>query len=159
MPKHEHVGLLIAATRRRIKQVVAGLAEPFGLSAQQFWVLIGVSESEGSALIDVARRHRMDQPTASRVVAVLMRRRLVRVAVDPEDRRRARLLLTPSGKELASQLLPLAAEVRAVVDGSLSAAERKALADSLRKIMTAMDGFSERRLAAPGGSRGGGGEA
>ncbi len=145
MPQHEHIGLLIAATRRRIKQLVVGLAEPFGLSPQQFWVLVAVSEREGSALVDVARRHRMDQPTASRVVAALMKRRLVRVAVDPEDRRRSRLLLTPSGKALALQLRPLADEVREAIAGSLSAAERERLAVSLGKIITAVEHFSEVR--------------
>jgi DNA-binding MarR family transcriptional regulator len=145
MPEHEHIGLLIAATRRRIRQKVVGIAARFGLSAQQFWIIVGVSEREGSALVEVASRHRIDQPTASRVVATLTEKRLLRVAADPRDRRRSRLRLTPAGKALAKELVPLAADVRGVINGCLSDGERTVVAASLRKIMAAIDRSVEER--------------
>jgi DNA-binding MarR family transcriptional regulator len=147
MPQHEPLGLMIAAARRRIKQLVGALARQHGLSPQQFWIMVGVYENEGSALVEVASRHPIDQPTASRIVSALMKRRLVRVTVDPTDRRRSKLTLTPAGRSLAERLHPLASEVRGVVNDALTPAEREAFVASLRKIMAAVDDVAERKLA------------
>ncbi len=83
----------------------------------------------------------MDQPTACRVVDGLVRRRLLRSRPDPADRRRSRLALTPAGKALAEELLPLAAEVRRAVERSLSAGERRAVVSGLTKVIASQDAF------------------
>lgn len=155
LQRHEPLGLLIAAARSRIKQTVGELARPFHLSPQQFWVLVGIAESEGSSLGQLAARHHVDQPTASRVVTALVRRGLVAVGGDPEDRRRSRLMLTPTGRQLAQRLAPLAAEVRAATVAGLSAAERELLDASLRRIVTNLDRFAvnKRRLNSRGEER------
>jgi len=142
---HEPLGLLIAVARSRIKQTVGELARPFRLSPQQFWLLVGIAESEGSSLGQLAARYHLDQPTASRVVTALVRRGLVAAGGDPEDRRRFRLALTPAGRQLAERLAPLAAEVRAATVAGLSAAERELLSASLRRIVANL-----RRLAVNG---------
>jgi len=145
LQRHEPLGLLIAVARSRIKQTVGELARPFRLSPQQFWVLVGIAESEGSSLGQLAARHHLDQPTASRVVTALVRRGLAVAGGDPEDRRRFRLVLTPAGRQLASRLAPLAAQVRAATVAGLTAAERELLSASLRRIVANLD-----RLAVSG---------
>jgi DNA-binding MarR family transcriptional regulator len=135
----EHIGLLIGAVRRRIKQAVGERVQTYSLTAQQFWVLVAIHELKGLSLRELATRLRMDEPTASRVVTALIARQLVRVENDPSDRRRSRLHLGPTGSSLGEELHEVAAEIRNAVVRGLSAAEKNAVRSALRKIITNMD--------------------
>jgi DNA-binding MarR family transcriptional regulator len=139
LPLQEHTGLLISAARRRIKQVVLDRVQARGLSASQFWMLVAVSEQPGCSLRELAARLRLDDPTASRVLAALARAGHVRLDQDSEDRRRLRARLTPSGRALARKLVPLAAEIRGTVDSALDARERETLRALLVKVITHID--------------------
>src|SRR6266542_614150 len=92
--QEEHVGMLVAAVRRRMRQVLHAAAALHRLSPQQFWMLLAVHDGEPLSLGAVADHLRMDRPTASRVVGSLTRRRLVRQADDPSDRRRLLIATT-----------------------------------------------------------------
>src|SRR5690348_13007264 len=93
----EYIGLLIAAVRRRIKQAVLGPAAGHGLTPQQFWFLVANAEQPGISQAELAHRVRADAPTASRLVAAMAERGLLRTELDPDDRRRARVFLTAAG--------------------------------------------------------------
>jgi len=84
----EPIGLLIAAARRRIKQVVGIQARRYHLTAQQFWVLVAVYEHPNVPLHTLAARLHIDDPTASRIVFSLVRRQPLQSKIDPCDRRR-----------------------------------------------------------------------
>lgn len=146
MQKQEPIGLLIAIVRRRIKQVVSGLAQPFGLSPQQFWMVVGLAERDGMALCEVAKNLRMDDPTASRIITALVARRLVQIAADPVDRRRTRLHLTSSGRSLAQELRPLAARIRAAITRGIEPAEQEIARATLRKIVANLDRFERKGI-------------
>jgi DNA-binding MarR family transcriptional regulator len=135
LAEQEPSSLLIAAIRRRLKQVVFVRVREHGLSPQQFWVLQRIAEHPGSSLRALADGLHMDGPTASRVVNALVRQKLVRMEADPEDRRRGKLVLSASGRSLASRLAHVAAEVRGAVEAGLSAGERGALRTLLRKAL------------------------
>ena len=93
------------------KQAVGARATQHGLSPQQFWILVGLHErGDPPSQGELVERMHIDAPTVSRVLATLVRRRLVRIAQDPEDRRRARVYLTRAGEELATSLAAIAAE-------------------------------------------------
>jgi len=140
----ENVGLLIAVARRSIKQAVGELGRPYRLSAQRFWLLLGIYEREGLSLCELAGGSRIDEPTASRIVSALARHGLVHVADDPVDRRRSRLLLTRAGRDLAAQLAPLAEGLRLATVSGFSAAERRALVTSLRRVVENIDRFTRK---------------
>lgn len=144
----EPIGLLIGAVRRRIKQAIGSRVQPYRLTSQQFWVLVAIHEHPGYSLGELAAHIRMDVPTASRVVATLMKRKLVQTRDDANDRRRACLHLRPSGAALGSELLDLAAGVRAAAVQGLSRAEQTALRISLRKIIDNMERFQRAGAAA-----------
>ncbi len=137
----EHIGLLIGAVRRRIKQAVGSRVRGYDLTGQQFWMLVAIYEHPGYSLGQLAAHVRMDKPTASRVVFALMNRKLVTVRGDAADRRRACLYLKPAGATIAKELHGLAAAVRVAVVEGLSVAEQTALRTSLRKIIANMDRF------------------
>jgi DNA-binding MarR family transcriptional regulator len=140
----EYPGLLIAVARRRIKQAVLARAARRGLSPQQFWLLVGLRERRAPSQTELAERLHVDAPTASRVVATLVRRRFVRVEQDPADRRRARVHLTRSGEELAAELAGIAGEIRAAIVEGMSAAELDALRRGLHKIISNLEALEAR---------------
>ena len=140
----EYLGLLIAAVRSRIKQVVLAQVAQFGLAPQQFWTLIALSESPGQSQAQLAERVRADAPTVSRTLAVLLERRLVRSEPDPDDRRRSRVFLTAAGARLADELSRVASEVRASVGDGMSAAEEAAVRRGLKRILANLDGYEAR---------------
>jgi DNA-binding MarR family transcriptional regulator len=139
LPKQEHTGLLISAARRRIKQVVLDRVQAHGLSPSQFWMVVALSEHPGCSLRQLAGQLRLDDPTASRVLAALARAGHVHMEQDPDDRRRLRARLSSSGKALARKLVPIATEVRGTVDSALEARERETLRALLIKVITHID--------------------
>lgn len=138
----EYPGLLIAVARRRIKQAVLVRAAPHGLSTQQFWVLVHLHERAGLSQRDLATRMDIDAPTASRVLGALIARRLVRAEDDPDDRRRSRLRLTATGRELARTLAGDAAEIRRGAVAGMTSPEVDALRRGLRKVIDNMGKLS-----------------
>jgi MarR family transcriptional regulator, organic hydroperoxide resistance regulator len=90
-----------------------------GITGPQRLVLRAVGESPGCAPGEVARLLHLNPGTVSRLVAGLIRSRLVRREADRGDARRQRLLLTRRGKRLN-------VEHR----GTIEAAVRDALAGS-----------------------------
>jgi DNA-binding MarR family transcriptional regulator len=132
---HEPAALLIAAIRRRLKQVIGAQVRGYDLTPTQFWVLNRVFEREGPSLRELADSLYMDQPTASRVVAALTRLKLVRIEDDLEDRRRSRIVTTARGRVLAQKLQRFAVEARTAVEAGLSPAERETLRALLAKVL------------------------
>ena len=141
MSKQDSLGRLIAVARRRLKQTVGRRVVGHGLSSQQFWVLVYLDAEDGPPLCDVCDALRIDAPTASRIVAALTRRGLVRATADPADRRRARLKLTTEGRALARSLHPLAQEFRAAVERDLSRREALELRRLLEKVIAGIDRY------------------
>jgi DNA-binding MarR family transcriptional regulator len=140
----EYPGLLIGQVRRRVKQVVLGLAAPYRVSPQQFWMLVALRSWPGVSQAELVEKLQMDAPTGSRVLTALTRRDLVRLELDPRDRRRASIRLTEAGEAMARELERIAASLRtAVVDG-ISEAEQVRLRQTLRKILSNLDAFQAR---------------
>jgi DNA-binding MarR family transcriptional regulator len=150
MVRHEPIGLLIGAMRRRIKQVTATIAKEHHLSPQQFWILIAIARGEGrQSLRQLAEDRRMDTPTACRVVDALVKRGLVLSEADPGDRRRTRLALTRPGDLLAARLLPIADDIRSTVESPLTLKEREAVVAGLRKMLSNLDRHVEKAAVRP----------
>jgi DNA-binding MarR family transcriptional regulator len=147
--QEESVGVLLAAVRRRIRQVVRAEAGGHRLSPQQFWCLVGIDEAGPLSLGALADRLRMDQPTASRVIASLTKRKLVRMAEDPADRRRLVLDTTREGAELAARIRPLARDLRETLVAGFTPAEVAALRGALLKIVGNLDRFEARKARRP----------
>ncbi len=143
MPKQRYLGILIALVHRRIKQAVSARVSDLRLSPGQFWMLFRIFDCEGGSLGELAQQAGMDEPTVSRVVFALARRGLVHSGVDPVDRRRARLTLTPEGHSLTERLLPVAAEIRDAVEGALTPAERGVVAASLERAVARLESMEQ----------------
>ena len=148
LQSQEHVGSLIAAARRSLRHAVHERVTPLRLNPPQFWTLLAIAEMSGCSLGQLARRQRIDPPAASRIVAALVRRGLVRFELDPGDRRRSHLSLTRRGSELLRKLRPIADDLRARVVSGMDAAEETALRESLRKVIRNLQGAPVARVEA-----------
>jgi DNA-binding MarR family transcriptional regulator len=143
------IGLLAALVSRAVRQLLTAQLEPLGLSTQQFWTIVAVAEENTGSQTELATRLRVDEATACRVVRALGDAGLISPVRDPEDRRRVRLELAPRGQALARRLVPVAREIRSVIEGSLSPEERSATRAALTKVLARLNALIE---AAPGAS-------
>jgi len=149
------IGLLASQVVRSVRQLVAAQIEPLGLSIQQFWTIVAVAEATTGSQSELAARLRVDEATACRVVRSLADAGLISAVRDPGDRRRVRLALAPRGEALARRLVPIAKEIRSVIDSALTPEERAATRAALAKVLARL---AERIEAAPGESRPSGSE-
>jgi DNA-binding MarR family transcriptional regulator len=139
LPQQDSLARLIGLARRRVRQTVGGRVARYDLTPQQFWVLVFLDEADGPPLSALSERLRSDAPTASRIIAGLTRRGLVRPVRDQRDRRRTLLKLTASGRRLARELQPLASEVRGMVERDLDRSEASELRRLLNKVIASLD--------------------
>jgi MarR family transcriptional regulator for hemolysin len=142
------LGLVIAAAHRSIKQAATPRLRRWRLSPQQFWLLVAIHEQPGPLLRELAARRLMDSPTASRMVDLLVRRGLVRIQADPEDRRRRSILLSERGAALVRSLDPLAGQIREAVRDGFGEAEAESLRGLLLRVIANMERFEGRVSAA-----------
>ena len=157
MSEQEPLSRAIGATRRRIHQAVTRRLRAQRLNPQRFLVLVNLMEAPGPSLRELARRLQMDEPTASRIVANLSRRRLVSTRQDAVDRRRHQLQLTPEGGRLARTVAPIAIEVRSAVEAGFSEEEKDTLRRLLRRVVDNVAAL-ERGAAEPAGQGAAGSE-
>lgn len=139
LPRQEPIGLLLASVRRRQRQAVEMRVRDLKLSTQQFWLLVALCERQGASLADILAALPMDQPTASRVVAAVCRRKLVHIQNDPKDRRRRLMSLTAKGQAFAVRCLSVAAQVRGAIVAGFSADEIATFRGWLQRIVANLD--------------------
>jgi len=136
---NEPLGQLIAAARRRIKQAVTARAARHGVTAIQFWLLVGLAEGGSQSLRELAERIRSDDPMASRGVQSLVAAGLVASKNDASDRRRARLVLTARGRTLGERCVDEARTIRNLVERDLTPEEGEVTRAALKKVIATME--------------------
>jgi len=135
------LGTLAAAVRRRLKHVVASRLASYGLTLQQFWVILVLLEHGPSSLHPLALQVWMDDPTASRVVKAMVERGLLRTQPDPRHGRRILISLAPNALPLAQELQRLAAEIRSNLVSGLDTDQQAVLRHGLMAMITNLDGM------------------
>jgi DNA-binding MarR family transcriptional regulator len=106
-------------------------SDRFGLSIPEWRVMAVLGQTTGLSSRDVAARTAMDKVQVSRAVANLVTRRRVQRDGDEADGRVMRLSLTPKGRAIYDEIVPLALHLEAVLLAALTPAER----DTLDRLM------------------------
>jgi MarR family transcriptional regulator, transcriptional regulator for hemolysin len=143
------LGTLAAAVRRRMKQVVGARLTPYGLTSQQFWVILVLLEEGSISLHPLAQRVWMDDPTASRVVKAMTERGLLLSQPDPKHGRRILISLAPAAMPLAQELRDLAENLKSALVSGLNLDEQAALRHGLLVMLSNMDGMVSGIPSAP----------
>jgi DNA-binding MarR family transcriptional regulator len=123
--------------------LVEALAE-HELRLAHFAVLAALSDFGSLAQHELADRLDINRSHLVGYVDHLEQRRLVRRERDPDDRRRQRVALTPTGHELLRDLRPVAERSQEQFLDVLSRAERRTLIALLHRVLHVND---EARLA------------
>lgn len=101
--------LCLAAQRaaRTLARVFDDALQPLHLTNGQFSLLMSLNRPNPPPMGPVADLLAMDRTTLTAALKPLQRRGLVKVTVDPKDRRGRLLALTPAGRELLARALPV----------------------------------------------------
>ncbi len=111
--------------------------ERFNLNVTQWRVIAVIGRYPDLSAVEVAERTRMDKVAVSRAVAELVDSGRLDRRMDPFDRRRSVLNLSPAGRRDYEEIAPLALACEARLLSALSASERDALEGILDKLTTA----------------------
>ena len=130
----EQIGHLLRRAYQRHVAIFRQTVPDSQLTAAQFVVLCAVGEREACQVNDIVRETGIDEPSIRGIVERLKWRELVAVAHEPGDTRKMRVTLTPAGTAMVEQTVPFAQQISESTFGDLTAAERVAIIELLRKI-------------------------
>ncbi len=120
-----------------------------GVTRGQFPVLLMLWEQEGVTQTQLAERLAVEQPTMANTLKRMERDGLIERVPDAEDRRQARIHLTPRGRALEEVLTASARETNAVALAGLEPAETQQLLALARRVIQNLERDSE--TLSPGG--------
>ena len=120
---------------RSITQIYDATLAPVGLKGTQFTLLSGIALSEEATVQQLAERLVTDRTTLTRNLALLVKAGFVRIGVGT-DRRSRLVTLTPKGREILAEALPLWAEAQAHVVSSLGTKRWRGLLDHLADVVS-----------------------
>jgi DNA-binding MarR family transcriptional regulator len=118
------------ALARRFDEVL----RPLGLTNGQFSLLMSLNRPEAPGMAAVASLLAMDRTTLTAALKPLERRKLVKVTMDPADRRGRRLQLTAQGMKLLAEAAPVWERTHAEVEAGMGAGEPDRLRRDLRAL-------------------------
>ncbi|HTC10424.1 MAG TPA: MarR family transcriptional regulator [Acetobacteraceae bacterium] len=107
---------------------------PLGLTNGQFSLLMSLNRPEPPTIGGVATLLAMDRTTLTAALKPLERRGLLRVAIDPEDRRSRRLALTPAGRTLLAAAVPIWRQEHASIDANMTGTDMNRFRSELRSL-------------------------
>jgi DNA-binding MarR family transcriptional regulator len=110
-------------------------ASATGLRSYHYRLLAALEEWGPSSQADLARSTAVDRSDVVGVLAVLERRALIRRTVDPANRRRNIVSITPAGRRELVALDTVLDDVQEAVLSPLSPPERRQLDRLLRKLI------------------------
>ncbi len=107
---------------------------PIRLTNGQFSVLMSLNRPEPPDMGAIASLLGMDRTTLTAALKPLRRRRLVKVAAHPGDRRSRLVTLTPGGRRLLARAVPIWRRTHAAVEALLPDGEPERLRRNLRAV-------------------------
>jgi DNA-binding MarR family transcriptional regulator len=125
-----HVQRAARALARRFDDVL----RPLELTNGQFSLLMSLNRPQPASIGSVAALLAMDRTTLTANLKPLERRKLVKVAVDREDKRGRRLIITAAGRTLLSRAFPLWKQAHAETERLIAGMTPDALRNALRAL-------------------------
>jgi len=125
-----HVQRAARALARRFDDAL----RPVGLTNGQFSLMISLNRPTAPGMAAIADLLAMDRTTLTAALKPLERRGLLKVVVDPEDRRGRKLHLTAQGKKLLAEAAPIWERTHAEMEAALGEGEPDRLRRNLRAL-------------------------
>ena len=116
MAKEEHpfrIGFLIHDVSRLRRTVVDKALRPIGVTRSQWWVLANLSRHNGEGMMQTELAKVMDvgKVTLGGLIDRLEATGVVARQADPSDRRAKRVIITPRGLKLLTEIQEIASEL------------------------------------------------
>lgn len=111
-----HLQRAARAVARRFDQEL----RPLGLTNGQFSLLMSLNRPAPPTMGQVSAVLAMDRTTLTAALKPLVRRGLIKVAVDADDKRSRRLILTAAGRARLVAAMPVWTRTHAAIDGLLA---------------------------------------
>lgn len=136
------VVLNVIRTGDALTALVDAFVRSRGLPSSTSLIVLEVLRGEGGPLAPsvVASRSFLSRPALSGVMDTLERRGLLRRSVDPTDRRRARVEITPEGVRRLEELLPGLHQAEVLWTAALTAQQKEDLLNHLERLQENLPG-------------------
>jgi DNA-binding MarR family transcriptional regulator len=125
---------LSVLTNRVSSAIARQYSDRFELSIPEWRAMAVLGGTPGLSAREVAERTAMDKVQVSRAIESLMRARRVQREADASDGRVMRLSLTPRGRAIYEEVVPLALHLEAIFLSALTPSERRTLETLLDKL-------------------------
>jgi len=130
--------LLAAASESASAQFHAQVRKA-GLRVPEWRVLACLSDRDGTMITQLARVALAEQSRLTRIIIQMEDRDLVIRRSDPKDGRRVRVFLTEKGREVVSELVPMARQHEASLLELLRTNEGSTLKPALKSLLAALE--------------------
>ena len=122
---HDHC-LCFAAQRaaRALARRFDVALRPLGLTSGQFSLLTSLNQPEPPSIGSIAALLAMDRTTLTAALKPLERRGLLKIGIDPDDKRSRLLTLTSAGRRLLARALPIWQATHREIEAGLTAPDR-----------------------------------
>jgi len=139
LPFEHSIGYQIRSTHRSLQRYLQLLIEPRGINSGSWYLFRVLWNEDGLTQRELADSIGIREPTALSAINYMESRGWVKRARSKSDRRKIHVWLTPKGKALKHELIPLARHVVATAASNLAVAEVRLLLESLAKIQMSLD--------------------
>ncbi|CAN7214722.1 MarR family winged helix-turn-helix transcriptional regulator [Rossellomorea sp. LjRoot5] len=106
MSRDESIGLYTSHTVKNIIRFLTLHLKEFDVTPEQWTVLKRLAEQDGISQKELAMRSEKDQPTLTRILDILERKKLIYKEKNSEDRRSFLISITEKGMKAKEELSP-----------------------------------------------------
>jgi len=136
---HQHLPYLLARASHALWRGFEPQLREAGLNSLEWRVLATLSDSEPLPVGQLAREVLAQQPTVTKTLDRLVAQGWVERRADAADARRARVALTPAGRQHVAPLLVAARQHETQRLNDLGAADMDRMRDALRALVAHFD--------------------
>jgi len=133
-PFAESVGYQIRCTHRALQRFLQLKIEPHGVTLGMWYFLRALWHEDGLNQRELSHRVGTMEPTTLSAILNMEKKGLVRRVQNKKDRRKWHVHLTPKGRALKAELIPLARDVVEIAVQGLSRREVKQLLGGLAEV-------------------------
>lgn len=130
----QSLGFIVNRTSVAIKKQFAKRLRPYGLTPEQWSVLNRLAERDGLTQTDLAERTYKDPPNTARILDKLEKKKLLKRAENPADRRAFLIFLTDRGKTVREEIVPITSRLNDEAAAGLSPEECNRLISLLNRV-------------------------
>jgi MarR family transcriptional regulator, organic hydroperoxide resistance regulator len=139
LPFEESIGYQVRATHRALQRYLQLMIGPYDIASGSWYFLRVLWAEDGLTQRELADRIGIREPTALIAIKDMESRGLVKRSRSRADRRKIHVWLTPKGKALKRQLIPLARDVVATAASNLTITEVRRFLASLAQMQKSLN--------------------